>query len=116
MQPAAFTRYSPRFASPCAKAFPASRQRRTSQRRIMVADYALEKESPALSGASSDESRLLLLLAEVLTASAAGLADAADRRLLRRLVAASGHGHEGRDGLVEVLLGCLELVRLAPDR
>src|SRR5215831_14375950 len=115
-QPPAFTRYSPCFASPCARALPASKERSTSQRRIMVADYALEKESPAVAGLSRASALLLLLLAEVLVAAAAGLADAANRCLLRGLVAAPGHGHEGRDGLVEVVLGLLELLRLAPDR
>src|SRR5215831_10667954 len=115
-QPPAFTRYSPCFASPCARALPASKERSTSQRRIMVADYALEKESPAVAGLFRASALLLLLLAEVLVAAAAGLADAADRGLLRGLVAAPGHGYERRDGLVEVVLGLLELGRLAPDR
>src|SRR5215471_12342676 len=50
-QPPALARYSPCFASPCARVLPASKERSTSQRR-MVADYALEKESPAVAGLS----------------------------------------------------------------
>src|SRR5712664_3173992 len=59
---------------------------------------------------------LVLLLAEILVAGAAGLADRADRRLLGSLVAASGNGDQGLDRLLEVVLGLLELGRLAPDR
>src|SRR5215467_4385460 len=88
-QPPALARYSPCFASPCAGALAeASSATRKRHRRIMVADYALEKESPAVAGLSRGISRLLLLLAEVLVAAAAGFADAADRRLLSGLVAA----------------------------
>src|SRR5258706_993745 len=59
---------------------------------------------------------LVLLLAEILVAGAAGLADRADRGLLSSLVAASGNGDQGLDRLLEVVLGLLELGRLAPDR
>src|SRR5215467_4443398 len=116
-QPPAFARYSPRFASPCAIAPSGAASSATARRRrVMVADYALEKESPAAAGLSMVRLFLLLLLAEVLVAAAAGLADRADRRLLRRLVAAAAHLHEVLDRPLEVLLGLLELGRFAPDR
>src|SRR5258706_3263402 len=59
---------------------------------------------------------LVLLLAEILVAGAAGLADRADRGLLSGLIAASGNGDQGLNRLLEVVLGLLELGRLAPDR
>src|SRR5258705_12197060 len=59
---------------------------------------------------------LVLLLAEILVAGAAGFADRADRGLLSGLIAASGNGDQGLNRLLEVVLGPLELRRLAPDR
>src|SRR5258705_7067574 len=59
---------------------------------------------------------LVLLLAEILVAGAAGFADRADRGLLSGLIAASGYGYQGLNRLLEVVLGLLELRRLAPDR
>src|SRR2546426_12091842 len=59
--------------------------------------------------------RCLLLLAEVVVAVAAGLADSPDLRLHRAFVAAFAHGHEPGDFALQPLLGLLELGRLAPD-
>src|SRR3989442_3418126 len=59
--------------------------------------------------------RSLLLLAEVLVAVAAGLADSPDLRLHRAFVAAFAHGHEPGDFALQPLLGLLELGRLVPD-
>src|SRR5436309_12375661 len=59
--------------------------------------------------------RCLLLLAEVVVAVAAGLADSPDLRLHCAFVAAFAHGHEPRDFALQPLLGLLELGRLAPD-
>src|SRR5258708_34213356 len=58
----------------------------------------------------------LLLLAEVLVAAAAGLADRPDLRLHRAFVAAFAHRHEPGDFALQPLLGLLELGRLVPDR
>src|SRR5882762_6953837 len=58
----------------------------------------------------------LLLLAEILVAAAASLADSPDLRLRRALVAAFAHRHEPGDFALQPLLGFLELGRLAPDR
>src|SRR5436309_14626376 len=59
--------------------------------------------------------RRLLLLAEVVVAVAAGLADSPDLRLHRAFVAAFAQGHEPGDFALQPLLGLLELGRLAPD-
>src|SRR2546429_9643156 len=59
--------------------------------------------------------RCLLLLAEVVVAVAAGLADSPDLRLHRAFVAAFAHGHEPGDFALQPILGLLELGRLAPD-
>src|SRR5438552_12482718 len=59
--------------------------------------------------------RCLLLLAEVVVAVAAGLADSPDLRLHRAFVAAFAHGHEPGDFALQPLLGLLELGRLVPD-
>src|SRR3989454_1940521 len=60
--------------------------------------------------------RCLLLLAEVVVAVAAGLADRPDLRLHRAFVAAFAHRHEPGDFALQPLLGLLELGRLVPDR
>src|SRR2546428_12716162 len=59
--------------------------------------------------------RSLLLLAEVVVAVAAGLADSPDLRLHCAFVAAFAHGHEPGDFALQPLLGLLELGRLVPD-
>src|SRR5205809_7196057 len=59
--------------------------------------------------------RCLLLLAEVVVAVAAGLADSPDLRLHCAFVAAFAHGHEPGDFALQPLLGLLELGRLVPD-
>src|SRR5207245_1136360 len=74
------------------------------------------KRKPRRSGAFGAKRFLVLLLAEILMAGAAGLADGADRRLDGRLVAASAHRDEPLHRVLEVVLGRLELGRLAPDR
>src|SRR5205085_7199953 len=98
MQPAAFDRYSPRFASPCAAASAAQSR----------------KKSPAVAGPLANI--VLLLLAEALVAAAARLADSADLRLDCTLVAALAHFIE----LVHLILQAdsrfLKLIRLLPDR
>src|SRR3989442_12816351 len=58
--------------------------------------------------------RCLLLLAEVVVAVAAGLADSPDLRLHRAFVAAFAHGHEPGDFALQPLLGLLELGPLVP--
>src|SRR5690348_14964228 len=75
----------------------------------------LKKRKPRRGGAFPGNARLLLL-AEILVAAAAGLADAADRRLLRGLVTAPAHLDQGLHRFLEVILRLLELGRLAPDR
>src|SRR5712672_2619063 len=57
----------------------------------------------------------LLLLAEILMAGAAGLANRADRGFLGSLIAAPGNGDQCLNRLLEVVLGLLELRGLAPD-
>src|SRR5438034_11823434 len=59
--------------------------------------------------------RCLLLLAEVLVAVAARLADGPDLRLHRAFVAAFAHRREPGDFALQPLLGLLELGRLVPD-
>src|SRR5882672_3582437 len=76
-QPPAAARDWPRFASPCAQA---SGARKASTK----------NKSPAAAGLLPSTMRLLLL-PEILVAGAAGLADRADLRLHRRLVAAAAH-------------------------
>src|SRR3954465_2432865 len=84
-QPAAVARYWPRFASPWARA-PCSAAKNSSAK----------SKSPAAAGLVR-ECGVLLLLAEVLVAAAAGLADSADLRLHGALVAALGDlGELGR--------------------
>src|SRR5712664_1970197 len=77
-----------------------------------------QKEKAPRSGAFGPQRFpvLVLLLAEILVAGAAGFADRADRRLLTGLIAASGHGDKRLDRLLEVVLGPLELGSVAPDR
>src|SRR6266850_4885188 len=77
-----------------------------------------QKEKAPRSGAFGQQRflALVLLLAEILVAGAAGLADRADRGLLSGLIAASGNGDQGLNRLLEVVLGLLELGRFAPDR
>src|SRR5947209_19190051 len=93
MQPPACERYSPRFGSPCASAI----------------DTQKRKKSPAKAGLFL--SNLLLLLAEIVMAAAAGLADRTDLRLdcvfiaaLRHLVQLVGFLHEPATGFPELRL------------
>src|SRR5258706_8555748 len=103
-QPPAFARYSPRFASPWAKALSKSARKRTAK-----------SKSPAAAGRVRDINGLLLL-AELLVAGAAGFAGRADLRLYRGLVAALADLGKLRCFALEVLGRFLELVGLFPDR
>src|SRR5258706_10570264 len=97
-QPPAFARYSPRFASPWAKALSKSARKRTAK-----------SKSPAAAGLVRAIKRLLLL-AELLVAGAAGFAGRAHLRLHRRLVAALAYLGELRRFALEVLGGFFELL------
>src|SRR6266571_1504018 len=129
-QPAAFARYSPRFASPSAEALPAAAQKSMASTpargtifrkaggtptisRIM---HHAGKGKPRRSGASSENPRSVLLTEILVAVPATSFADLRDCRLDARFVAGFGRGNKPANRALELFLRLLELGRLAPDR
>src|SRR5258708_4878525 len=119
MQPPAFARYSPRFASPsCASTQPDaahSASATAAARRSRITHSPKKKRKPRRSGASSENPRSVLLAEILVAVPATSFADLQYCRLDARFVAGFRGGNKPANCTLELFLRLLELGRLAPD-